>query len=161
MVTCFCPVSVFLAASPFLLFLNFNKLLFWGDTRLLLSYWHAGQAMPVSLGQPPAHLLTQFVWHYCPSLDATDLWRTPELGVQMCTFKYITLKSNGSTFIDIKLLIAPFFALWGTAVNAIWRRRQYRQRDGDSAGLSEWVSEWVSERASEWVSAQVNISISI
>lgn len=43
------------------------------------------EAMCSSLGRPSAHLLTQFVWHYCPSLDAMGSWQTQVYDVHIKT----------------------------------------------------------------------------
>lgn len=59
-----------------------------------------------SLGRPSAHLLTQFVWHYCPSPDAMGLRQAGVYDVQTCTLK----QNNGSAFIGIKILTALFFS---------------------------------------------------
>ena len=71
--------------------------------------------MRSSPGRPSSHLLTQFVWDYCPSLDAMGLWHTRVYDVQTCTLK----QSNGSAFIGIKFLTAFFFLSMRT-IKAIW-----------------------------------------
>lgn len=75
MATGFCPVSIFALSflSSFCISINCFS------ARCYLTVLLAcGGAMCSSLGRPSAHLLTQFVWHYCPSLGAMGSWQTRE-----------------------------------------------------------------------------------
>lgn len=103
MATGFCPVSIFALSllSSFCISINC-----FSASCYLTVLLACREAMRSSLGRPSAHLLTQFVWHYCPSLDAMGLWQTRVYDVQTCTLK----QSNGSAFIGIKFLTALFFS---------------------------------------------------
>lgn len=85
MVTGFHPVSIFtLSLRSFCISVNSFSARCYRSVLLA-----CGEVMRWSLGQPSAHLLTQFVWHYCPSLDTMGLWQTRVYDVQTCTLNRV------------------------------------------------------------------------
>lgn len=140
MATVFCPVSIFALSllSSFCISINCFSV------RCYLTVLLAcGEATHSSLGRPSAHLLTQFVWHYCPSLDAMGAWQTRVYDVQTCTLK----QSNGSAFIGIKFLTALFFLSRRTIKAIWWWGKRWRVNRGVT-----WTSYGVSESRRDGVS---------
>lgn len=148
MVTAFCPVSILALSrlSSFCISINcFSQRCYF---TVLLA---CRMAQCSSSQRPSAHLLMQFVWHYCPSLDAIGLWQTWVYDVQTRTLK----QSNGFTFIEIKFLTALFFFLSRRTIKAIW---QWGLWGWAGVAVDDWVTYWRLRR-DKWTSNPKTIHV--